>query len=374
MFFLNFVGRVVFAPLLPAVVEDLGIPHAQAGGLFLFISAGYCAGLLGSGLVSSRLGHRHTVAASAAGAGAALLGVALAGDLAGIRAGLFALGGAAGLYLPSGIATLTSLVRPTAQGRALAVHEMAPNVGFVTAPLLAEAFLYRLPWRAAPGVLGAIALLAALAFLWRGRGGGFRGEVPSPRTVRLLAREPSFWLLMALFALGIGASMGIYAVLPLYLVAERGLEREWVNALVAVSRLLGLVGAFGAGWASDRLGPVGALRGVFLATGALTVLLGILPGTWVSAAVLLQPLAAVCFFPPAFAALSRLGPPAVRNVAVSLTVPVAFLLGGGAVPAAIAWSGGAGSFAAGMVGFGLLALSASLVPGLLRLEGPARRP
>lgn len=374
MFFLNFVGRLIFAPLMPAIVDDLGIAHAQAGGLFFFISAGYCAGLLASGLISSRLDHRRTVAASAACAGASLLGVALAGDLAGIRAGLLLLGAAAGVYLPSGIATLTSLARPSARGRAVAIHEMAPNLGFVAAPLLAEAVLHRLPWRAAPGLLGAAAILASAAFLWRGRGGEFRGEVPSPRTLGLLAADPAFWLLMTLFTLGIGASLGVYAVLPLYLVAERGMERESVNVLVALSRLSGLVAAFGAGLAADRLGPLRALQGVILATGTFTVLLGLLPGAWVTAAVLLQPLAAVCFFPPAFAALSQLGPPEVRNVAVSLTVPVAFLLGGGAVPAAIAWFGDSGSFAQGVAFFGALTLGAALLPPLMHLSGGERQP
>jgi NNP family nitrate/nitrite transporter-like MFS transporter len=367
MFFLNFVGRVIFAPLMPAVVADLGIAHAQAGSLFFFISAGYCAGLLGSGLVSSHWDHRRTVAASAACAGVALLGVSLAQDLLSIRAGLLFLGTAAGLYLPSGLATLTSLVHPSARGRAVAVHELAPNLGFVTAPLLAEAFLFRFPWRVAPGFLGTVCLFAAVAYLWKGRGGEFRGEIPSPRTLRLLAADPAFWLLMALFTLGIGASLGVYAVLPLYLVAERGMEREWVNAMVAVSRISGLVAAFGAGWAADRFGPRRALQGAFFATGILTILLGVLTDAWVAAAVLLQPLAAVCFFPPAFAALSRLGPPEVRNVAVSLTVPVAFLLGGGAVPAAIAWLGDAGSFARGVILFGLLVLGGSLLCRLLRL-------
>ncbi|MDW7708936.1 MAG: MFS transporter [Deferrisomatales bacterium] len=365
MFFLNFVGRVIFAPLLPAIVDDLGIAPAQAGGLFLFVSAGYCAGLLGSGLISSRLDHRRTVVASAACTGAALVAISVAEDLNGIRAGLLALGAGAGLYLPSGIATLSSLVAPTVRGRALAVHEMAPNLAFVAAPLLAEAFLARFPWQAAPGLLGAASLLAALAFLGRGRGGEFRGEVPSPRTLGLLIRSRSFWLLVALFTLGIGGSLGVYAVLPLYLVTERGMEREWVNVLVAVSRLSGLVAAFGAGWAADRLGPRRALQGVFLATGAFTVLLGVLPGAWVAGAVLLQPLVAVCFFPPAFAALSQLGTPEVRNVAVSLTVPLAFLLGGGAVPAAISWFGELASFAHGVTVFGALALGASLLPGLL---------
>jgi NNP family nitrate/nitrite transporter-like MFS transporter len=176
---------------------------------------------------------------------------------------------------------------------------------------------------------------------------------------------------MLFFSLAIGASLGVYAILPLYLVAERGMEREWVNALVAFSRLLGLIASFGAGWAADRLGPRRALRGVFLATGTATVLLGFLPGAWLLVPVFLQPVAAVCFFPPGFAALARIGPASTRNVAVALTVPVAFLLGGGAVPAGIAWFGDHGSFAAGIALFGALCLGALALVRTLRFPDEA---
>jgi len=371
VFLLNFLGRVVLAPLLPALEADLGISHAQAGGLFLWVSGGYCAGLLASGWISSHLGHRRTVILSGTLVGLSLLAVAGARGLAGLHLALLALGAAGGLYLPSGIATLSSLVAPGVRGRALAVHELAPNLGFVAAPLLAELLLRWFPWQSAPAALGVGSLLAVGVFLRWGRGGDTRGEAPGLGAVRTLAAEPAFWAMMVLFSLGIGASLGVYAILPLYLVAERGMEREWVNTLVALSRLWGLVAAFGAGWAADRLGPVRALRGVLVATGLTTLLLGLLPGSWVLAAVFLQPLAAVCFFPPGFAALSRVGPARTRNVAVSLTVPVAFLVGGGGVPATIAWFGDRGAFAAGIGLFGAATLVALLLLRTLRFPDEA---
>jgi NNP family nitrate/nitrite transporter-like MFS transporter len=57
------------------------------------------------------------------------------------------LGAGAGLYLPSGIATLTGLVAPRHWGKAIAIHELAPNLDFVTAPLLSEALLNWTSWR-----------------------------------------------------------------------------------------------------------------------------------------------------------------------------------------------------------------------------------
>ena len=41
LFFLGFVTRVMFAPLMPAIEQELGIGHSQAGGLFFMMSFGY---------------------------------------------------------------------------------------------------------------------------------------------------------------------------------------------------------------------------------------------------------------------------------------------------------------------------------------------
>jgi NNP family nitrate/nitrite transporter-like MFS transporter len=66
----------------------------------------------------------------------------------------------------------------------------------------------------------------------------------------------------------------------------------------------------------------------------------------------LQSMVATAFFPPGFAALSRIGSPRIKNVAVSLTVPIGFLLGGGVIAAGIGIMGEMGSFSLGISLFG----------------------
>ncbi len=141
IFFLNYLSRIILSPLLPTIEQDLKIGHGGAGSLFFLVSLGYCVMLLASGFVSSRLAHRRTIVLSALAVGSALIIVSVSRGLWGIRLGLIGLGLASGLYLPSGIATLTEFVTPKDLGKALAVHELAPNLGLMLAPFLVEAFL-----------------------------------------------------------------------------------------------------------------------------------------------------------------------------------------------------------------------------------------
>jgi len=69
IFFLSFISRIILAPLMPTIEQDLGIGHAEAGTLFLLISAGYFVSLLGAGFLSSRLTHRRTIIFSAISVG-----------------------------------------------------------------------------------------------------------------------------------------------------------------------------------------------------------------------------------------------------------------------------------------------------------------
>lgn len=368
IFFLNFISRIILAPLMPTIEKDLGIGHGEAGSLFFLISLGYFATLMGSGLLSSQLTHKKTIIFSSVALGVALVAVSLSHTMWGIRLGLILLGMAAGLYLPSGISTLTSLVRPRDWGKAIAIHELAPNLGFVVAPLLSEALLRWFSWRYIVALLGIASVSAGLAFIRFGRGGEFPGESPRPATLRILVAEPSFWIMVALFTLGIGGSLGVYTMLPLYLVAERGIVRSWANYLVAISRISSMGMLFLAGIATDKLGPKVALRGVFLVTGLITLLLGVVPGSWIALIVFLQPMIAACFFSPGFAALSLIGAPSVRNISVSFTLPAAFLLGGGAIPAGIGVLGEAGFFDLGISLVGVMIMGGLILLHYLRFS------
>ena len=313
LFFLGFTARIILAPFLPIIEKDLGISHSGAGFFFFLVSAGYFCALIGSGFVSLLLTHRRTLSLSCGIAGLALLAISYASDLWSIRLGLIFLGAATGLYMPSAIATITSLVDSSHWGKAFAIHEIAPSLAFIFAPLIAELFLRWSSWRAALALLGGLSVIVAVLFALWGRGGEFAGESPASGFFKALLGESSVWLMATLFGLGVSSTLGIFSMLPLYLVSERQMEQSWVNTLVALSRISGPFMVLAAGWASDRLGPKRTIAGTFLLTGVATLALGLLPSPWILLFIFVQPALAVCFFPAGFAALAAIAPAASQR-------------------------------------------------------------
>ena len=368
IFLLNFTSRIVFAPLLPTIESNLGLSHGSAGSLFLFLSLGYFLSLLGSGHISSRISHKKTIAVSAIAVGTALSAVSFSKSLIAVRCCVFLLGISAGTYLPSGITTVTSLVNPKHWGKAVAIHELAPNLSFILTPLLVEILLRWLFWRHILLLIGLGSVIVGIAFARFGKGGDFLGETPNLSAIKTIIKTPNFWILIFLFSLAITSTLGIYNMLPLYLVAEHGVSQEWANTLVGISRISTLGMAFLAGLATDRLGPKTIMLCVFFVTGILTVLLGIVSTYWVIIVVFFQPVLAVCFYPAGFSALSSISTPENRNVAISLTIPIAFVLGGGAVPALIGIMADLGYFSWGISLSGILIMTGFFLSFFLHLN------
>lgn len=358
IFYLNFVSRVVLAPLLPVIEGDLGLGHGEAGSLFFFIAAGYSVGLFASGFVSSGIIHRHTITLSTIGVGAAILGVSHSTSVNGMHAGLVLVGVFAGLYLPSGIATLTGLVKKEDWGKALAIHELAPNLGFITAPLLSEALLKLFSWRESMAMLGSLSILMGVLFLFFSQGGKDRGESPRLQSMRTILRNPSFWIMTTLFTVSIGSSVGVYTMMSLFLVSERGMDRGWANTLIGLSRTFGIVVLFFSGLIIDRVGPRQAMTVFLTATGVFTLLLGLIHGSVTTPALIFfQAAATACLFPVGFTIISLVFPPPLRSGAVSLVVFIGFLLGGGAIPSGIGHWAEAFSFSSGFSLLGLFFLA-----------------
>jgi len=366
IFFLNFITRIIFAPLMPEIEKDLGISHGTAGALFFLISVGYFITLLGSGWVVARYTHKRTITFSAVVLGLALVGTSFSNSLLAIRTGLLLLGMAAGLYLPSGIATVTDLFSSRHWGKALGAHELAPNLGFIAAPLLSELLLIIFPWRLVLLVLGVASVVAGLAFARFGRGGDYTGVAPGIRSFKTFLVLPAFWIIMILFGLAISSSLGVYTMLPLYLVTDYNIDRNFANTLVGLSRVSTLVMTLVGDWASDRFGPRKTLIIVFFLTGIATMLIGTARGSGIYALVIIQPILTACIFPACFAALSRISPPGTRNIAVSLSIPTAFLIGGGVIPAFIGFMGDTASFALGITSVGGLIITGSVLAFLLK--------
>jgi NNP family nitrate/nitrite transporter-like MFS transporter len=368
IFLLNFTARIIAAPLLPTIEKDLGFSHGDAGSLFLFLSVGYFISLLGSGHISSRITHRKTIAVSAITVGAALSLISFGNSLFTMRCCVFLLGMSAGIYLPSGITTVTSLVKPKHWGKAVAIHELAPNLSFILTPLMAEMLLHWFVWRNILFFVGMVSVIMGIVFFQLGKGGNFLGEAPNFSSIKNIIEIPAFWILIVLFSLAITSTLGIYNMLPLYLVTEHGMSLDWANSLVGTSRISTLGMAFLGGWATDRFGSKPIMIGVFFVTGILTVLIGMVSTHWIAAVVFLQPVLAVCFYPAGFAALSTISTPENRNMAISLTIPVAFVLGGGVVPAFIGIMADNGYFSWGISLSGVLIMTGFFLLFFLKLS------
>ena len=357
IFYLNFVSRVIMAPLLPLVEAELGFGHGQAGSLFFFVALGYGVGLLGSGFISFFLTHRFTITLAGMMGGTSLIIISRSHSIGTIHAGLVLIGIFAGFYLPSGIASLTELIRKEHWGKAMAIHELAPNAAFITTPLLAEFLMNFLSWRGALHVLGVWAILMPVLFLFFGQGSRNRGEAPRIRLIREVLGNPLCWVMGLFFMIAIGSSMGVYAVMPLFFVSEMGMDRPWANTLIGFSRSFGVVVLFLSGIMIDRIGPTRALTAFMVATGIFTLLIGIIPGsTPVSILVFFQAAFVTCLFPTGFTIVSLIFPERLRGTAVSLVIFIGFLFGGGVVPSALGYWAEIFSFASGFAFMGIITL------------------
>ncbi|MGD9332561.1 MAG: MFS transporter [Desulfobacterales bacterium] len=365
IFFTTFLARIILAPLLPSIQRELALDHHSAGNLFFILSSGYFISLLSAGYLAGRFQHRTLIVTSTIGLGLTLVTASWITNPAGLQVIAFLLGLTAGLYLPSGISAVTHLTRRGHWGRALAVHELAPNLAFILAPVAAELALRAATWRLGMAALGGQALLLGCLYIIYGRGTDFHGQVPDRRATQFLLGQSALWLMVVMFSLGIASTLGTYTMLPLYLVHNHGLDHGSANTLLALSRIATLPMALAGGWLTDRYGPLRTMRMVFVLAGLATMALGLLKGVWLQMAVFAQPLLAVCFFPAGFSVLSVLSPPAYRSITVALIIPAAFLLGGGGVPVAIGWFGDLGLFPQAFMATGLLITLGSGLTALL---------
>jgi len=358
IFFLNFLSRVILAPLMPVVQHDLGFTHSGAGHLFLALAVGNATGLLLSGFVSRAANHRRTVGISSIMVGCVAMVTPLATGYWMLLTAMLALGTAVGIYLPSGIATISSLVRKEDWGKTMAVHELAPAASYVAAPLIAEAMLLFFEWRSALYLLGGLQILLGLCFLRYGKGGEYPGIIPGPLMVMQIVRRRIFWMLVLFFCLAVGSSVGPYSMMPLFLVDAHGYTRAEANQLLAVSRVLACFFPLVAGWIADKWGPKPSIAIFIVTTGLSLIALGLASGPLLVAVVLMQPAFTVFMFAPGFTLLSMVFPPEHRSVAVALMGPINALIGVGLFPTFLGHMGDAGMFNVGFIIQGSLLLAA----------------
>jgi NNP family nitrate/nitrite transporter-like MFS transporter len=321
-----------------------------------------------SGFIASWLGHRTTIFLAVLVVSSATVLIAVSPSLLWMRAEMVIVGLGAGLYSPSGIATASSLVDSRDEGKVLSIHELGPTFGFIAAPLVVAVLLPRVHWRSCLLIFSVLGLLIGVLYVIFSSGGGFKGEAPVLRNLALILVLPSFWMTAILLALAVGTSMGLFSIIPTFLVFERGLDQELVNTLVGVSRISGLFVLLFAGFLVDRFGAKILTSAILLSAGIVTALMWARSRPILIAAVFLQPLLIASFFPAILTAIARIAPRNFQNLTMSFILPIAYGFGAGVLPFLLGWLGDNASFALGFLIYGAILVACSVLPIFLKLE------
>lgn len=342
LFLLNYMSRSTLTPLLVSIERDLHIGHAQATSLLLMQSAGFSAALALSGFLLSRFKPRQVAAVPLAAAGCVLLLMPFVQTLGQARAAFVAFGFGVGFYFPAGMATLSSLVYPKDWGKAVAIHELAPNTGFILIPLLAQAALLFTDWRGVFALMGGLMICTGAAFLLWGRGGNTRTDAPSFRGCGTLLRNPASWVVALLLTVSMIGEFSIYSVLQIFLVSGVHFSPQEANFALSASRLAMPLVVIAAGWAADVYNARRIVSLCFLLHAVALCLMSVsadvsrLP---VLAGVILQAASMAFVFPPLFKVFSQSFAANEQPILLSVSMPLAGLVSAGGVPYFIGYCG-----------------------------------
>ena len=195
IFFFHFVARQIAGPLLPAMEAELALTHFQGGLFILCMGTGFFISQISAAFLVGLWGYRRCILVSLWGAAASTAALGMLGSTWALYLGFLCLGITGGLYVPAGISLITVLVRPLDWGKAMGIHEVAPNLALISVPFLATAVIAAVSWRLGYLLVAAVLALFAVVYTFYGVDSE---KVPSPpdrQRVREIAANPSFWCL-----------------------------------------------------------------------------------------------------------------------------------------------------------------------------------
>ncbi len=354
LWFLNFTARLAFAPVLPLIEDSLSLTHGAAGGLFTSLSIGYGLSMLLAGRFASSWGYKRTVVGVFLGIWLASLFVQVAETYTAFHLIFFFIGFTAGGYIPSMIPIITGTYEPRYWGKVLGTHDSAASLSIFTTPILVAFCFHFLPWRRLFLIIGTIALLLPV-FFWKVSTEPAH-ETPQPGSWHLdVFRRKSIRALAFVWIFASACAMGVYSLLPLYLIKERGFDFDHANTLIGISRAGGVFVTILFGFVVDRCGYRNVLRLGILFTGLSTI--GISLASTLSTtviALILQATISLAFFPAGLSALSNLTSPQERSMVAGVVIALGMVLGTGVVPFLLGVIADHSSFSVGILGLGIL--------------------
>lgn len=356
LFLLNYAARSALSPLFVYLERDFAVGHAQATSLLLMQGIGMSISLGLTGPLMSKIRPRNMAAFSLLVAGLCLAAMNWCTSLGMARIIFLCFGLGAGLYFPAGMTIMGSLVSHRDWGKAVGIHELAANLGFVIYPLVAQLLLVFVPWRGVLLAWGILMCLTGALFARYGRGGDELLPVPSRSGGLALVRDRSLWAFMFLMVMALVGEYAIFSVLQLYMVGSYGLEPDRAAYLMSLSRLCSPLLVLFGGWAADRI-PVRRFLVFAFSLHTVALVLMSLPDPRLGlAGMFMQAVTIALPYPGLFKLLAECYPGGLQPVVMSLIMPASGLFGTGLAPSLLGLAGETVGFGPAMLVLAFLSL------------------
>jgi NNP family nitrate/nitrite transporter-like MFS transporter len=371
LWFLNFSTRTIFSPILPLIKDSLSISHGAAGGLFTSLSIGFSITLIITGRFASEWGYKRMVAIGFICISLVIFGLQWAESYMAFHLLFLLLGVGSRTYLPSVLPIITETYDHKHWGKAIGFHDSAASVSIFSIPILVPIGLHYPPWKNLLLIFGVVPLLLLIPF-WKlsvepkhesvYRGGLFKG----------LLKNRTVWIMGLLWIFSAASSLGVYSILPLYLIKERGMDFGFANTLIGISRVAGVIVPLSIGFMTDRYGFQVILKWGILATGLSTIGIALSPNlSSILIILILQALLSLAFFPVAYIAISKLTPLSGRSMTIGVVTAIGVIFGTGGSPFILGLVADHLNFKVGILGLGVLTALSSLMVRFLG-EGQGR--
>jgi NNP family nitrate/nitrite transporter-like MFS transporter len=356
LWYLVFSSRTILSPLLPLIEPAIGINHAMAGSFFLSFYIGFTIALFSSGPVSLYLGYKRTIFVSLLLMMVSYVVLKFTTTYYLFIVVCVALGFSAGFYVPCAIPLITASFDKKHWGKAISFHETAAGFNIFSIPFLVVIALRMVSWPSVFLVMAVFALAMALVLM---------AFSPDPRPAReqqarlsAVLRRTEFWVLSCFWIACSAASMGVYSILPLFLVNERAMAIDAANTIFGFSRIGGFVAMILVGFILDRFSVRKIMLVLLLATGLTTIAIAVIQVHWLLVAMLFaQATFPVIFFPVGLVAISRLTSLSERSIFTGATMGVSTITGSGVSPVVLGAVADHWNFQIGILSIGILVIA-----------------
>ncbi len=367
VWFMTFTARAIFSPVLPLVEDEFLVSHAKAASIFTVTGFGYAVSVFFSGTFARLFGPRKSILLATIVNGLLLLLIPLVKQFELFYVLGFVLGVSLGAYIPAAIPLITAYYEEGLWGKAIAAHGTAPSISVFLTPFIALAALsFFASWRAVFVLPGLSFLASAVIFFF------ITGDAPLEKGKEFFLADllkNRIVLIMGTISLfSAGANIGLYYIVPLFLVKELHLSVDYANSIFGISRLGGAVVTIVAGFLVDRFSLKRTCFLLVSATGILTILLTLCGPRWIALFLFLQASISPAFFPVGYVVVAKMFDQERRGQAMGFVITIS-MIGTGLVPYFLGLSGDLASFRIGILMLGVLtALSSGLLYFLKELK------